>query len=268
VEIPPALQRNLGWLTPAEQRRLAAGRAAVLGLGGVGGVAAELLARAGVGRLALCDAECFEPSDLNRQLGATAHTLGAPKAEAMAQRLAAVSPSLELELVPPVAADGEAARRALAGAGAGVLAIDRLVPALAALRAGRAQGVALVEALALPAIQVRAYAPDGPDPEEGLPSRGRPLESADPAELAAAYQAAEAPRLGDGRGGPLSLPAPLALAMHRAGAAPSLGPVVWLAGAAAALEALKILLGRGRVAWWPAAVSLDPWEWRLFSART
>jgi hypothetical protein len=146
-----------------------------------------------------------------------------------------------------------------------VLAIDRLAPALAALRAGRAEGVALVEALALPAVQVRAYAPGGPDPEEGLPSRGRPLEEVDPEELAAAYQQGEAGRLGDGRGGPLSLPAPLALAMHRGGAAPSLGPVVWLAGAAAALEALKILLGRGRVAWWPAAVSLDPWDWRLFA---
>ena len=264
-KIPAAWQRNLGYLEPEEQELLGRAKVAVLGLGGVGGVAAELLVRAGVGRLAICDGDVFDASNLNRQVGALTSTLGQDKTRVAAQRLRDVNPDLELSLHGPLGARGRTAAAMLAQAACGVLAVDALVPSLAAHRAARSSGVALVEALALPVVQVRVFDPRGPDPEQGLPSQGRDLDRVDGRELARAYARQEAGRLGDGDGGPLALPAGFALAMSRGRAAPSLGPLAWLAGSLAALEVLKLLTGRGRRAASPGA-SLDPCAWRLHLA--
>jgi tRNA A37 threonylcarbamoyladenosine dehydratase len=72
---------------------------AVVGLGGVGSYAAEALARAGVGRLRIIDCDKVKPSDINRQLIALTTTVGMPKAQAAAERLAAINPQLRLEPV-------------------------------------------------------------------------------------------------------------------------------------------------------------------------
>ena len=58
----------------------------VVGLGGVGGYAAEQLCRAGVGRLTLVDGDVVAPSNLNRQLIALRSTVGQPKVELFRQR--------------------------------------------------------------------------------------------------------------------------------------------------------------------------------------
>ena len=65
--------------------RLAGCRVAVVGLGGVGGHCAEALARAGIGRLHLVDADVVVESNLNRQLVATFDTIGMKKTDAMAR---------------------------------------------------------------------------------------------------------------------------------------------------------------------------------------
>lgn len=72
--------------------RLAGCRVAVFGLGGVGGHAAEALARAGIGALDLVDNDRVTLSNLNRQLIATLDTVGQLKVEAMAERIARVNP--------------------------------------------------------------------------------------------------------------------------------------------------------------------------------
>lgn len=65
---------------------------AVFGVGGVGSYAAEALARSGVGHLALFDADTVALSNINRQLIALHSTLGRPKAEVMAERIADICP--------------------------------------------------------------------------------------------------------------------------------------------------------------------------------
>jgi len=77
--------------------RLAVARVAVFGLGGVGGSAAEALARSGVGALDLFDDDAVALTNLNRQAVATVDTLGMPKVDAMAARIAAVSPGVRVE---------------------------------------------------------------------------------------------------------------------------------------------------------------------------
>ena len=71
----------------------------VAGLGGVGGYAAEVLARSGVGRLILVDADVVSTSNLNRQLIAMADTIGEPKSELWSRRLLNVNPDLRIEAV-------------------------------------------------------------------------------------------------------------------------------------------------------------------------
>jgi molybdopterin/thiamine biosynthesis adenylyltransferase len=89
---PERLRVNRGAFSAAEQARLLAARAAVIGLGGLGGPVALTLGRLGVGSLVLVDGDDFEESNLNRQLLATSETLGQGKAEATARALAQVNP--------------------------------------------------------------------------------------------------------------------------------------------------------------------------------
>lgn len=72
---------------------------AISGLGGVGAITAELLARWGVKRFRLLDMDCYEPSNLNRQLFATSKTLGRPKVEVSAERILEINPYAEIEAV-------------------------------------------------------------------------------------------------------------------------------------------------------------------------
>ncbi len=81
------------WLIGTESLDvLGASRVAVFGLGGVGSFCVEGLARAGVGGLLLVDRDVFEPSNINRQLGALTDTVGRPKAEVMAGRVGRINP--------------------------------------------------------------------------------------------------------------------------------------------------------------------------------
>ena len=96
AETPYERQEPL--LGPRSLSKLRAARVAVFGLGGVGGSAAEALARSGVGKLTLIDGDVYSVSNLNRQLFATAENIGTPKVEAAAKRLRLINPEIELEL--------------------------------------------------------------------------------------------------------------------------------------------------------------------------
>ena len=52
----------------------------VVGLGGVGAYAAEMIARAGVGRMTIADADVVSESNINRQIIATSKTKTSTKA--------------------------------------------------------------------------------------------------------------------------------------------------------------------------------------------
>ncbi len=76
--------------------KLARARIALFGVGGVGGYAAEALARAGVGAIDLFDPDTVSLTNLNRQIIALHSTLNQPKAEMMARRLLDINPDLSV----------------------------------------------------------------------------------------------------------------------------------------------------------------------------
>ncbi|MDR1171921.1 MAG: tRNA threonylcarbamoyladenosine dehydratase [Bacteroidales bacterium] len=71
----------------------------VVGLGGVGAYAAEMLCRAGIGKLTIVDGDTVQPSNRNRQLLALYSNEGRPKTEVMAERLRDINPDIQLETV-------------------------------------------------------------------------------------------------------------------------------------------------------------------------
>ncbi|HRF68463.1 MAG TPA: tRNA threonylcarbamoyladenosine dehydratase [Muribaculum sp.] len=97
--ITPFNERTALLLGEDAVARLAASRVAVVGIGGVGAYAVEMLARAGVGRLTLIDGDCVSPGNLNRQLPALHSTIGMPKAEVMKERVLDINPSCEVTAV-------------------------------------------------------------------------------------------------------------------------------------------------------------------------
>ena len=72
---------------------------AVCGIGGVGSYCAEALARAGIGSLTLIDDDLVSVSNLNRQLVALHSTIGSPKVEVMAARIADINPSCHVHVL-------------------------------------------------------------------------------------------------------------------------------------------------------------------------
>ncbi|MGI6721295.1 MAG: tRNA threonylcarbamoyladenosine dehydratase [Anaerovoracaceae bacterium] len=72
--------------------RLKNARVAVFGVGGVGGYAAEALARSGVGEIDLVDSDEVSLTNLNRQIIATRETLGRPKVDVMKERILSINP--------------------------------------------------------------------------------------------------------------------------------------------------------------------------------
>lgn len=83
----PYNQRTLLLLGKDAVDKLAGSHVLVVGVGGVGSYAVEMLARCGVGRLTIVDADVVSPSNINRQLPALISTIGASKVDVMGQRV-------------------------------------------------------------------------------------------------------------------------------------------------------------------------------------
>ena len=97
--LPERYSRNQKSLSNSDQLRLLQSHAAVIGLGGLGGTVTEILARIGVGHLTLIDGDCFEESNLNRQLLSSTTLLGQSKAIAAKNRVAEINPAVEVQAV-------------------------------------------------------------------------------------------------------------------------------------------------------------------------
>ena len=79
--------------------RLRACCAVIVGIGGVGGYAAEMLARSGIGRIILIDNDTVGETNLNRQLLALHSTLGRQKCSVLRERLLDINPELGITVI-------------------------------------------------------------------------------------------------------------------------------------------------------------------------
>ncbi|MCP3893808.1 MULTISPECIES: tRNA threonylcarbamoyladenosine dehydratase [Bacteroides] len=93
-------QRTQLLLGEEKMQRMAAAHVLVVGLGGVGAYAAEMICRAGVGKMTIVDADTVQPSNINRQLAALQTTIGQEKAQVLAERYKQINPELKLTVLP------------------------------------------------------------------------------------------------------------------------------------------------------------------------
>lgn len=93
------LSRTELCLGPESLDKLRHSHVLVAGLGGVGSWAAEMVCRAGVGRMTIIDGDVVTAANRNRQLPALKSTEGISKAEVMGRRLKDINPSLELRVI-------------------------------------------------------------------------------------------------------------------------------------------------------------------------
>ena len=120
----------------------------VVGVGGVGAYAAEMIVRAGVGRMTIADADRVSESNINRQLVALHSTIGQKKCEVLAQRLRDINPELELTLVNRFIKDDETDALLDSDKFDYVVdAIDTLSPKLALIKGSLDRGIPVVSSM-------------------------------------------------------------------------------------------------------------------------
>lgn len=143
--------------------RLSASNVTVIGLGGVGGFACEMLVRAGVGHLTLVDCDTVGETNLNRQIIALHSTLGAAKSDILRKRLLDINPSAQIRVMEKYVHE-DTVEEVFSGIGRSpdyvVDAIDTLSPKIALIQYCLAHGLRLVSSMGsgakLDATAVRA----------------------------------------------------------------------------------------------------------------
>lgn len=121
---------------------------AVIGVGGVGGYAAEMIVRAGIGHLIILDSDDVAESNKNRQLLALDSTIGRPKCEVLSERLKDINPELDLTVIQDYF-EPEKADELLGGRKIDFLvdAIDTLSPKLSLIKYCMDKGIPLVSSM-------------------------------------------------------------------------------------------------------------------------
>ena len=128
--------------------RLARASVAVIGAGGVGGFAAEMIARAGIGKMIVMDSDAVSVTNKNRQLLALDSSIGKPKCEVLAERLRDINPALELTVLNGyLESDKVAETLGCYGIDIVVDAIDTVAPKLALMKYCLDSGIRIVSSM-------------------------------------------------------------------------------------------------------------------------
>ncbi len=128
-------------------KRLAGSRVAVFGIGGVGGYAVEALARSGIGTLDLVDDDTVAPSNLNRQIIATHHTLGQYKVDAAKERVLSINPNAVVNTHRTFYLPQTAAEFDLGAYDYIIDAIDTVAGKIALIEAAKAAGTPIISCM-------------------------------------------------------------------------------------------------------------------------
>lgn len=249
-----AFSRNIGWLTEWEQQKLRGKCVAIAGMGGVGGSHLLTLTRLGIGGFHIADFDHFELANFNRQAGAALDTIGQPKVDVLADMARRINPELRLNRfedgVQPGNIDAFLAGVDLFIDGFDFFALDmrRRVHARCAER-----GIPAIIAAPLGlGTAMLVFRPGGMSFEryfrlDGLSSERQSV----------SFLLGLAPR-GLHRG---YLVDPRQVDL-RGGRGPSTAPSCELCAGVAAVEAVKLLLGRGKVKAAPYFHQFDPYRGR------
>ncbi|MFL6672742.1 MAG: tRNA cyclic N6-threonylcarbamoyladenosine(37) synthase TcdA [Massilia sp.] len=131
--------------------RFRAAHVCVIGVGGVGSWVVEALARSAIGHLTLIDLDNVAESNINRQIQALSSTIGQPKIEALAQRIAQINPFCQVTLVEDFIDAGNLEQ--MIGGPPDVARFDYVVDAIDSVKA-KAALIAYCRARSIPLITI------------------------------------------------------------------------------------------------------------------
>jgi len=250
-----AFSRTIGWLTTPEQAKLRFKRVAIAGLGGVGGAHLLTLTRLGIQSFNLADLDRFGIENLNRQAGAFQSTLGQAKVDVVSRMARDINPDLEINAFP----DGvtfDNMEQFLSGVDLYVDGLDFFVLDI------RAKVFALCAERGIPAITaaplgmgaaVLAFLPGQMTFEEYFRLEGQPInEQLLRFMVGLAPAVLHQPYLVD--------PSAVDLVNHKG---PSTPMACEICAGIAGTQALKILLGRGKVIAAPHGMHFDAYRNKL-----
>ena len=248
--------RNIGIITEQQQEILRNSTVAIFGTGGLGGVAAELLCRCGIGRLKIADPERFEASNLNRQIFCFRSTLNEKKVDVTDRFLRDINPDVEIEKYESVTTRN--IRQILKDVSVVMLCTDKISGILPVCRQAREDDIPLVESWAVHYANVRVFTRATLSLEElyNLPSVGRQMEDLSAEDirqidLAMVLSVSDVGDIG-------SLYGENAMNRIEQGINPTLAPFVWQNAVLAGIEVIKILLNWGKIALAPEWKVYDP----------
>lgn len=252
-----AFSRNLGWVTPQEQQRLRRAKVAVAGMGGVGGVHMQGLARLGVGAFHLTDFDSFELANFNRQAGAAISTVGRPKVEVMREFAQDVNPETDVRVFP-AGIDEANLPDYLEGVDLLIDGIDffanRMRPAM--YKAARERGIPVVCAAPLGAgASLICFRPNGISFDDYFG-----FEGCDDVAMAVRFLVGMSPSLPQRHY--LAYPEIVDFVKQRV---PSLGMACQIAAGMAVTASMKLLLGRGGVKNAPHTCQFDAYRGRVYN---
>lgn len=254
--------RNFGLLTEDQQNKLKNTTVAVCGLGGLGGVIAEILARSGIESLKILDHDTFDISNLNRQIFCFTDTIGQYKTEVTESFLKKINPDIRIEKLRKLTEDN--VNSFLQGADVVALALDSLTPILILSRAAYRLKIPLVEGWAVAFGNARVFTEQTPTLEEayGLPTIGREIGSIseNEARQLMMHQILSLQKI---PGLAQFYPAAAQERLVEKGEGTTFAPMVWLTCVMMSLEIIKVLLGWGKPALAPQFAVYDPFALQM-----
>ncbi len=256
------VNRNLGLLTAEQQEKLKNSCVAVCGLGGLGGIIAEILARTGIESFRLLDNGTFEASNLNRQIFCFQETLGRYKTDVTEEFLKKINP--DIRVVKEREITEGSVDRFLSGVTVVALTIDSILPVLILSRASRRLKIPLVEGWAVAYGNVRVFTHETPSVEEvyGFPTIGKPLSELTP-ELAKQLMFQSLLTLQSVDGLNAYYPPSAAQRLMEKGEGTTLAPMVWMTCVMMAMEVFKVILNWGDMALAPNFAFYDGFSHRI-----
>lgn len=259
------VDRNIGLLTWEQQKKLQDSCVAVFGLGGIGGVIAQLLVRSGVEKLMIADNDRFELTNLNRQIFAFTTNIDQLKVDATEQCLKEINPHVQIEKFTAI--NEQSVKAILNDAVVALMAIDKTKPCILISRGCRRKGIPLVEGWAIPFGNVRVYTKDTVALEEfyELPTATKSIAEIDAMDdkdfcemdTQVLMTLASLEGIDD-----YYEPEVIEQMMH-SGRISSFAPMVWLTSVFMTLEAVKIILGWGNLALAPHFAIYDPFQHKI-----
>jgi len=141
------MTRTVQLLGGEKCRRLMEAHVLIAGMGGVGAMAAEMLVRAGIGRITIADSDRVQVSNINRQVGALHSTIGRAKSEVMKERLLDINPQLTIEVFETFINEESMEQLFCTSFDFVVDAIDTLTPKIVLIEQTVKRGIPLVSSM-------------------------------------------------------------------------------------------------------------------------